>query len=164
MRRSLLLLLAVVATGGVVCYGSFRLAGHLCCARMERPTDDLDWLRLEFHLSPPELARIRQMHEGYLPQCKSYCDRIAAKKQELELILPAGTNAAPAVEQKLAEIAALRAQCQAAMLRHFAEVSGVMPPEQGHRYLAEMQRLTLGFHEQVEHSMSPHSAGSHGHP
>ena len=30
----------------------------------------------------------------------------------------------------------------------------VMPPEQGKRYLAEMQRLTLGAHEQIEQSMS----------
>src|ERR1039458_7466301 len=47
--------------------------------------------------------------------------------------------------QKLAEVAALRAKCQANMLEHFYEVSQAMPPEQGRRYLAEMQCLTLGF-------------------
>ncbi len=41
------------------------------------------------------------------------------------------------------------------MLAHFYEVSQAMPPEQGRRYLAEMQRLTLGFHEQIENTMSP---------
>ena len=40
------------------------------------------------------------------------------------------------------------------MLQHFAEVSQTMPPEQGRRYLAEMQRITLGLHEQTEQSMS----------
>jgi hypothetical protein len=45
------------------------------------------------------------------------------------------------------------------MLQHFTEVSQTMPPEQGRRYLAEMQRLTLGLHEQTETSMS----GSAGH-
>ena len=37
------------------------------------------------------------------------------------------------------------------------------PPEQGRRYLAEMQRLTLGFHEQIEQSMSQSPAHEHGH-
>jgi hypothetical protein len=45
------------------------------------------------------------------------------------------------------------------MLDHFAAVSRAMPAEQGKRYLAEMQQLTLGAHEQTEHSMS----GDHGH-
>jgi hypothetical protein len=57
-------------------------------------------------------------------------------------------------QEKLAEVAALRAQCQANMLAHFYEVSRAMPAEQGRRYLAEMQRLTLGFHEQIENTMS----------
>jgi hypothetical protein len=49
------------------------------------------------------------------------------------------------------------------MLQHFREVSQVMPAEQGRRYLAEMQRLTLGFHEQIEHSMAPGASNPHGH-
>jgi hypothetical protein len=49
------------------------------------------------------------------------------------------------------------------MLQHFREVSQVMPPEQGRRYLAEMQRLTLGFHEQIERTMSPAATDPHGH-
>ena len=38
-----------------------------------------------------------------------------------------------------------------------------MPPEAGRRYLAEMQRLTLGFHEQIEQSMSHPVDHAHGH-
>jgi len=77
----------------------------------------------------------------------------------LETALTASTNAiTPRVEQKLGEVAALRARCQAGMLRHFQEVSQAMPPEQGRRYLAEMQRLTLGFHDQFEQGMSPANA------
>jgi hypothetical protein len=162
MRRSLLILFAVVVAGGALGLGSYRLTGHLCSAHFARPTDDLSWLRLEFGLSEAELARIRQLHEGYLPQCRFFCERIAAGKAELQHMLETGTNAPAAVEQKLAEIAAQRARCQAAMLRHFAEVSRAMPPAQGRRYLAEMQRLTLGFHEQVEHSMSGDHPASHG--
>jgi hypothetical protein len=38
-----------------------------------------------------------------------------------------------------------------------------MPPAQGERYLAEMKRLTLGEHEQVEQSMSGTQGHEHHH-
>jgi len=155
-------LLAVVLASAAIFLASFWLGGHLCRAQLARNIDDLHWLRLEFRLSDAELARIRQLHENYLPKCRSYCDQIAVKKRELHVLLNSGTNVSEKVEQKLGEIAALRAQCQAEMLRHFTEVSRAMPPEQGRRYLAEMRRLTLGFHEQIEESMSHLSAPEHG--
>jgi hypothetical protein len=92
------------------------------------------------------------------------CAKIAAKKSELETVLNGTTNVNPVAQQKLAELAALRAQCQAQMLQHFIEVSQTMPPEPGRRYLAEMQRLTLGFHEQTEQSMSESAGHEHHHP
>jgi hypothetical protein len=120
-------------------------------------------LRQEFRLSDNELSRVRELHEGYLPQCAEMCRQIAAKKLELESALIGATNVTTGAEQKLSELAALRAQCQTQMLRHFVEVSHAMPPEQGRRYLAEMQRLTLGFHEQIEQSMSHSADHDHGH-
>jgi Heavy-metal resistance len=123
----------------------------------------LAWLRLEFRLSDIEMAQVRKLHDGYLPKCGEMCAKIVAKKREVDQALAGETNVTATVEQKLMELCELRAQCQLQMLRHFAEVSHVMPPEQGKRYLAEMQRLTLGFHEQVEQSMSGSSGHSHGH-
>jgi hypothetical protein len=91
------------------------------------------------------------------------CKKILAKKREVDQELAGETNVTAAIEQKVMELCELRAQCQLQMLRHFAEVSLVMPPEQGKRYLAEMQRLTLGFHEQIEQSMSGSAGHSDGH-
>jgi len=163
MRRSFFIVVAVALASIAIFFGAYRLAGHLCVTHFQKPADDLEWLRLEFHLGNAELARIRQLHEGYLPKCQSYCDRIAAKQRELRELTDGGTNVSVAVQQKLGEIAMLRAQCQAEMMRHFAEVSQAMPQAQGRRYLAEMQRLTLGFHEQIEESMSHESSAGHGH-
>jgi hypothetical protein len=118
-------------------------------------------LQQEFHLSDAEMARIQKLHEGYLPKCAEMCAKIAAKKSELETALGGVTNVNPVAQQKLAELAALRAQCQAQMLQHFNEVSQTMPPEQGRRYLAEMRRLTLGLHEQTESSMSESAGHEH---
>ena len=163
MRRPLLILLAMLLAGAAVFLAGQRLVGHWCAEHMARPTDDLDWLRLEFRLTEADLARVRQLHDGYLPKCRDFCERIDARKRELQAALVAGTNASAAIEHKLVEIGTLRAQCQAAMLQHFHHVSQVMPPEQGRRYLAEMRRLTLGFHEQIERSMSSDVPGPHGH-
>ena len=163
MRRSLLILFAVVVASAALAFAAYRLAGHLCATHLAHSTDDLGWLRMEFRLGDAEMARIRDLHQGYLPKCQEFCDRIAAKKREVAAILGTETNLTTTVEQKLSEVASLRAQCQAAMLRHFVEVSRVMPPEQGKRYLAEMQRLTLSSHEQIEHRMSGDAPPAHGH-
>ena len=163
MRRSLIILVAVLLAAVAVAGFSYLAARQFCVEHLARSGDDLEWLRTEFHLSDADLARVRQLHEGYLPKCGALCEQIAARKLELEAAFAASTNAVtPNVEQKLREIASLRAQCQAQMLQHFHEVSLAMSPEQGRRYLAEMQRLTLGFHEQFENRMSG-PAHAHGH-
>ncbi|MCX6904472.1 MAG: periplasmic heavy metal sensor [Verrucomicrobia bacterium] len=162
MRRPLLTFAVMLLAGAAVFLTGQRLAIHWCARQMARPSDDLAWLRLEFRLNDTELARARQLHEGYLPKCHEFCARIDLSKRELQAMLASGANAPAAIEQKLVEIGTLRAQCQAAMLQHFREVSQIMPPEQGRRYLAEMQRLTLGFHEQIERAMSSGTPSPHG--
>jgi hypothetical protein len=159
MNRSLVIFLGALVLGAALFGGSFFAGRRACVMTLTNPADDLAWLRTEFHLSAAEMASIQKLHEGYLPKCAEMCAKIAAQKAELAATLNGATNVSPEAAQKLTEIAAPRAQCQAQMLQHFAEVSRTMPPEQGRRYLAEMQRLTLGFHEQTEQSMS----GATGH-
>lgn len=163
MNRSLVILLGALALGAAIFAGSYfasQRATVICCAN---PADDLSWLRSEFHLSDAEMARIRELHEGYQPKCAEMCAKIAEQKRELETLLGNGTNITAEAQAKLTEIATLRAQCQAQMLQHFVAVSQTMPPEEGRRYLAEMKRLTLGFHEQTEQSMSGDTGHEHHH-
>ncbi len=163
MNRSLVILLGALALGAAIFAGSYfasQRATEICCAK---PSDDLSWLRTEFQLSDADMARIRELHEGYLPKCAVMCAKIAAKKAEFESALGTGTNLTAEAQTKLNELAGLRAQCQAQMLQHFATVSQAMPPEQGRRYLAEMQKLTLGTHEQMEGSMSGDTGHEHHH-
>lgn len=163
MNRSLAILIGALALGLVVFTGAYFVAQRttvMCCTN---PADDLTWLRTEFHLSDSEMARIRKLHEGYLPQCEEICAKIAAKKNELGTLLGNDTNLTAEAQVKLSEIADLRTQCQTQMLKHFAAVSQAMPPEQGRRYLDEMRRLTLGNHEQTEQSMSGKPGHEHHH-
>ena len=164
MRRSLLILFLAVLAGVTLTGGSYLISKRVCCDQMTKNSDDLEWLRQKFRLGDAEMQRVRQLHEGYLPKCQEMCLKIAAKKTELQLALDQSKGVTPEAEQKLSELAALRSQCQLQMLRHFYEVSQAMPPVEGARYLAEMKRLTLGFHENFENAMSPApSSNLHGH-
>lgn len=154
MNRSLIILLSTVVLGTAIFAGSYFISQRTAVVCCSNPTDDLSWLRDEFHLSNADMAHIRRLHEGYMPQCAEMCARIAKKKSELEAALVNSTNISDDVKTKLVELGELRAQCQAQMLQHFVSVSQAMPPEQGRRYLAEMKRITLGFHEQTEQTMS----------
>lgn len=163
MNRSIVILLGALALALAIFIGAYyasQRATMMCC---ENPADDLSWLKNEFKLSEAEMARIRELHEGYLPQCGEICQKIAAAKRELAAIVGTSTNLTAEAKAKMNEIAALRAQCQSNMLTHFVAVSQAMPPDQGERYLAEMKRLTLGEHEQVEQSMSGASDHEHHH-
>ena len=144
MRRSLLIIVGSLAIAGGVFAACYLVAAWLRTSTPTVPPDELDWLRVEFRLSDAEMARIRLLHEGYLPECAAMCQRVEKMDRELEGLLAASTNITSAVEQKLAVAAVLRAECQAQMLRHFQQVSQTMPAEQGRRYFAEMRRLTLG--------------------
>jgi hypothetical protein len=152
MNRSLVILLGALVLAAAVFAGSYFVSQRACV--MTRSADDLSWLRDEFHLSDAEIVRVRQLHEGYMPQCAKMCALIAAKSTEVQTALGSGTNVTAEAQRKLTELGELRAQCQAQMIQHFVTVSQAMPPEQGQRYLAEMKKLTLGSHEEIEQSMS----------
>ena len=161
-KRSFITVVLALAASVTLLAGSFLIAQRLCAKHMSNSADDLDGLRQEFRLSDAEMTRVRELHDGYMPKCAEMCKQIAAKRRDLESALAGATNVTATAEQKLFELGALRAECQAHMLRHFVEVSQAMPPDQGRRYLAEMQRLTLGFHEQIEQSMSSSTDHEHG--
>lgn len=153
----------MLLAASAVFFAGQRIATHWQMQHMAQPPDELAWLRMEYQLSDADMNRVRGLHDGYKVLCSNYCARIDAQKLELQTALVAGTNAQKTIDAKLAEIGQLRAQCQAAMVQHFREVSLVMPPEQGRRYLAEMERLTLGIHDQMENSMSHDASSPHQH-
>jgi hypothetical protein len=154
------LFLALVA-GGALFAACYWTSARARVAADPRRGDELAWLSREFGLADAEIARIRKLHEGYRPKCDAMCARIAAKNAELESALAASPGVDAGIERKLGEIAALRADCQAQMLRHFREVAATMPAESGARYLAGMQRLALGLRVPAESMMVP---SHHEHP
>src|SRR5436305_9784486 len=85
MNRSLIILLAGLILGGGIFAGAYFTSRHLCSESMQKPVDDLAWFREEFHLNDAEMARVRELHNGYLPECAGMCAQIAAKKREISI-------------------------------------------------------------------------------
>jgi hypothetical protein len=162
MKRPLIIFICMLLAGGAMFASSYFLGRRVCAACTVKQSDSLDWLRQEFHLSDADMTRIHAMHDGYMPKCAEMCAQIAAKKQELDEALAGATNVSATAKQKLTELAVLRSQCQAQMLEHFIEVSRAMPSVEGQRYLSEMERLTIGAHEQTEQTMTDHGGHVHG--
>jgi len=163
MRRPALILAFAALAAVALAVGAGWLTESVCRARGQQ-ADPLDWLRTEFHLGPEQLAHVRQLYDGYLPKCHSFCNQIDELKTRLAAVLRDQGGDSPEVAGLLKQIGIVRAECQTAMLKHFVEVSRAMEPGQGRRYLAEMQRLTLFSHEGFEAQMSSGKAEDHVHP
>jgi hypothetical protein len=166
MKRALLILIAS-ALLGAASYSVSYLRRTAAARAIEREAiPELAWLQKEFGLEAQEFTRIRQLHEGYLPQCAKMCAMIAEANRQLEALVLATNHVTPAISDKLSEIGRLRQECQSQMLAHFYAVSQAMPPAQGRRYLARMQQLT-SLSNMRDHTLSSHASPSqpapHGH-
>jgi hypothetical protein len=112
-------------------------------AAMRAGQPELLWLKQEFNLNETEFQRVAALHASYLPECREICGKIAKQNSEIRAILTGTNRVTPEIEQKLAEIAQLRAQCHKNMLEHAYAISRAMPPAQGRRYLDWIQGQTL---------------------
>ena len=79
MNRSLVIVLASLVLGAALFGGSYFASRRVCVMSVSNPADDLAWLRTEFHLSGAQMARIRELHEGYKPRCAEMCAKIEEK-------------------------------------------------------------------------------------
>ena len=137
----------IIIVGLIVAFAGYGYV-YLACTGAQRSIEKKDgaslaWLQTEYHLTDVQLARVRELHDAYQPECMAMCRQIDAKNAELQKLLAATNVITPDIKQALAESAQLRVECEQAMLAHFYEVAQVMPPEQGRRYLAWVQSATM---------------------
>lgn len=128
----------------VAAYACVYLAGtstQRAVARSDQPA--LAWMQQEYQLDDAQFARLCEVHDAYRPKCLAMCRMIDEKNAQIEKLL-AGTNVVtPEIKQALAQAAAIRGECETAMLEHFYKVAQTMPAKQGQRYLAWVQQETL---------------------
>jgi hypothetical protein len=160
MRRGLTILALGVVGAVVAYYCCYWLGTAMPRSWLRNPQPELAWLKHEFNLSDSQFARISQLHDGYVPQCKERCRHIEDLNNKLMKAIGATTEITPEIERLLADRARMRADCQAEMLKHFFEVSRTMPAEQGKRYLAWAQAQTC-LHEQTMNHADAGAADHH---
>ena len=143
MRRAWLILLGGILSG-LIAYAAIYLHATSAQRSVEHtPRPELAWLQKEYQLTDAQFAQVARLHDAYHPKCAEMCRRIDDQNAKVQQLLSSNNAVTPEIKQALAEAAQLRAECEAAMLQHFYEISRVMPPGQGNRYLAWVQRETL---------------------
>ncbi|MCB1206739.1 MAG: periplasmic heavy metal sensor [Verrucomicrobiae bacterium] len=155
MKRGPLIFLVAVAAGLIgflavrsLPNGSRHPASHGHDGHSQLP--ELEWLRHEFDLSDEEFARLSALHLQYLPTCESLCERIASARSRVKELVLAETSVTPELEVALREEAALRAECQAAMLGHIYVTAAALPSEKSRAYLEAMLPEVLGMNGDPE--------------
>src|SRR6266568_6689550 len=142
MKKGQTILLLGLLACAAAFFGIYYLGTVHCRDMMRESKPELAWLKSEFKLSDAEFARISQLHEAYLPECRERCKRIKEQGEKLQQLLAQAKAVTPEIQNLLAERAKTRAECEAEMLKHFLEVSRTMPPQQGQRYLAWVEQQT----------------------
>ena len=142
MKRSLIILAVAFCLGLGGYYFVLKQNVIHVDAIKAQPAPELEWLKTEYQLSNDEFARICAMHISYMPGCAQMCEEIKAQNAKIQTLIASTNTVTPEIENDLKELAELRLHCQMMMLRHFYAVSKTMPPAQGQRYIAEMQRQT----------------------
>ncbi len=143
MKRSWLILLGGFFAGFVAYAAIYHHASSVQRSMEQSTRPELTWLKHEYHLSNDQFNRVVGLHDAYYPRCAQMCRRIDDQNTKVQKLLAATNSITPEIKNALAEAAQLRAECEAAMLEHFYEVSRAMPPDEGKRYLAWVQQETL---------------------
>ena len=141
MKRGLVILLAAVALGVGMFYGSRWMLSCNCEVTGVVPTEhgsllpELEWLRHSLDLTDSQFEKVKALHLAYQPTCEELCLRVHRSN---EVLLAASTKSRAVeggVAEHLRERANLAVECQQAMLQHVYETAACMQPEQAEKYL-----------------------------
>lgn len=161
MKKAGFILLVGVLLAAAAFAGFYYFGTASSRALMSDPQPELAWLKKEFSLSDAEYSRIVKLHEAYLPQCAQRCMRIAELNGKLEQLLNKTSTVTPEIQAVLSDRARMRADCEAEMLNHFLQISRMMPPKQGQRYLQWVEQQTFMSGQAMEQSHNPADHSKH---
>lgn len=145
MKRLIAVLaLAVLAAAGVYAVHFRQQTADL------RQTDPQQWLRRQYALSDAQFAEVQRLESSYRPVCNRHCSDYMAAHDRLQALVASNSSWAPAMAQAMADVYRAEMECRRDMLRHAYDVSRVMAPEQGRRYLGMiMANLSLMTPEEM---------------
>ena len=133
---------------GLICY---RLGSDPTLHAAVRQGDPMEWLRTDFHLSDPQFAAVKKLHEAYAPSCAEHCRMIQEATRTRDSLRSARRGDAAVVIAAEARLQELRTHCETAIARHVRQVAAEMSPAEGARYLA----LVLPKITNFDHLVAP---------
>lgn len=143
--RAVLSLLVVALLAGALGWMVMR---DRALADASRRHDVSAWLRAQFDLDEPTLAKINALQAAFESACADHCREIAAARAAVK------AEDSPA---NRARLAAALAHCEEARRGHVKALAACMPAEKGRAYL----ELVLPRLAAAEHDAAPDAAG-HG--
>jgi len=165
MKRSYLILTGILSLG-LLTYGAIYLAGiSSVSALSSMESDELAWLKAEFKINDSGFEKIVAVHQAHEIQCLEHCRALEASRRRLSKLTQKATSVTPEIEAALKADGAVREQCRVSTLRHVYEVSRLMTPDQGQRYVDLMVRRLIEadghYHDKVTKRPAEISTG-HG--
>lgn len=100
----------------------------------------LRWLKDVYHLDDATFEKINSLHRDYFRQCDNMCRQIdAADRPLLWRARQRGRQPGEGeVEAQFAREQVICADCEKAAIAHLQQVSALMPPPQGQRFLDDI--------------------------
>ncbi|MDL5046237.1 hypothetical protein QQ054_09340 [Oscillatoria amoena NRMC-F 0135] len=161
MKKILILILILLCAGGVAYWLTYSVSLQKKQSFFQADEDKtLAWLKKEFGLTPGQFARVKTLHEEYLPICQELCGKVNASNQKVRELMERSSGMNGELSQALDENAAVRAESRRQMLRHVYAVAAEMDAEQSRRYLAMMSDHILSPGTSI--GAIPHADPHHG--
>ena len=107
------------------------------------PNGQLEWLRLEFHLSDAQFKKIEALQSAYAPVCNEMCRRIMEANSKLDRLVSEKREVTPELEAAIREAGLVQEDCHKQMLAHIYRVSAQMNPADAQNYLRLMKSRVI---------------------
>ena len=155
MKRLAVVLALAILLGSGAYFAAYTVVQRTLCpaSDLEEP---LGWMRQEFHLNDAQFAQVKKLEDDYAPRCVSMCDQIQQSHAALKALILARGNMSPEVKAALQKDSEIQQQCREDMLNHIYEISKVMSPAEGQRYLQMMQAQVVTPEQTASTTMAPH--------
>lgn len=144
-----------VAALVLAAFASFHVGDDLgrWASRLRPRPDDLAWLRQEFGADEGQMRGLAGLQAAYRQRSEALVQAVELASRRVATALDQAGELTPAIRADLSELEAARARSHEGALRHCIEVARILGPEQGPRYLREMERVLIGLH--VRHHQPP---------
>jgi hypothetical protein len=142
-------LLSVLLLAAVAAVAVYQIHFRLQTADL-RDTDPQQWLRREYSLSDAQFAAIQRLERTYRPVCDRHCADYMTAHTRLQDLITRNPAWTPEIGDAMADTYRIQMECRRDMLRHAYDVSAIMAPEEGRRYMAMiLSRISLQTPEEM---------------